>query len=124
MSEELSGVLAPPMHNGEAVFEMPWQGRIFGMAHALADAGLISWDEFRERLIEEIAGWDRTCTGDYAYYDHFQRALERLLTNRGIVSGSDLARRSAVFGARPHGHDHDHHHRHDHDDGSGEPTSG
>lgn len=122
MSDELSGALAPPMLNGEAVFEMPWQGRIFGMAHALADAGLISWDEFRKLLIEEIAGWDRSGTGDYAYYDHFQRALERLLTDRGILSLNDLAQRSAVFGARPDGHDHDH--LHDHDHRSGEPTSG
>lgn len=116
MIEQLSGALAPPMVNGEAVFEAPWQGRVFGMAHALADAGLFSWDEFRACLIEEIGQWDRTGSGEYAYYDHFQRALERLLVARGLVAADVLETRSTVLAARPHGHDHLHHdHDHDHE---------
>ena len=102
------------MENGEAVFEAPWQGRIFGMAHALADAGLFSWDEFRACLIKEISGWERDAVGEYAYYEHFQRALEGLLASSGLVAADVLESRAQQFATRPEGHDHAHGHSHDH----------
>ena len=45
MSEEidLPEKLQPPMANGELVFDEPWQGRLFGMAVALTEAGVIDW---------------------------------------------------------------------------------
>ena len=43
----LSPALAPPMANGELLFEAPWQARVFGMARALSEQGLYTWDEFR-----------------------------------------------------------------------------
>jgi nitrile hydratase accessory protein len=100
------------MANGEVVFEAPWQSRVFGMARALADAGAYDWNDFRARLIEEISAWDRQPDGEYAYYDHFMRALERLLAERGLVAPAELSRRVAELAARPPGHDH--HHDHDH----------
>lgn len=103
---ELSGELAPPMANGEAVFEAPWQGRVFGMARALAEAGLYSWDDFRRCLMDEIARWDRDPQGPYAYYDHFLKALERLLAEQGLIAPGELRSRVEALAARPHGHDH------------------
>lgn len=100
------------MCNGEVVFEAPWQGRVFGMAHALADAGLYQWDDFRARLILEIGRWDRDGEGEYAYFDHFLRAFERLLAERGLLAPAALEQRYALLHARPH--DHDHIHVHDH----------
>ena len=44
---ELAGDIAPPMANGELVFESPWEGRVFGMARVLCEQGLFEWDEFR-----------------------------------------------------------------------------
>ena len=105
------------MRNGEAVFEAPWQGRVFGMAHALADSGVFTWDEFRAQLIAEIADWDRTGAGEYAYFEHFQRALERVLAGRDVVQAAALSERPAALDQRPHGHDqvrHDHHGEHGH----------
>lgn len=98
------------MVNGEVVFEAPWQGRVFGMARALAEAGVYDWDEFRAHLIDEIACWDREGDGDYRYYDHFLRAFEKLLVSRGLVGSDVLGERVETFRARPHGHDHHHHH--------------
>ena len=57
-SMPLEGAIAPPMANGELIFELPWQGRVFGMARSLCDQGVYEWDEFRENLIDEIAYWD------------------------------------------------------------------
>ncbi|MEQ8859515.1 MAG: nitrile hydratase accessory protein [Pseudomonadales bacterium] len=120
---ELPGTLAPPMANGEVLFDAPWQGRVFGMARALAQAGAYDWDEFRARLMDEIAGWDRRHgadpTAEYAYYDHFLRAFERLLADKGLVSADSVGARATAFRARPHGYDHHHHHDHPHDDHSG-----
>ncbi|MEZ5559504.1 MAG: nitrile hydratase accessory protein [Pseudomonadales bacterium] len=106
MTDELEGPLAPPMANGEVLFEAPWQGRVFGMARALCEAGLYTWDEFRAELIREIAHWDREPAGEYRYYDHFQRALERLLARKGMLADAQLERRAELLRARPHGHDH------------------
>ena len=30
---EFTEATAPPMQNGEVVFDEPWQSRVFGMAH-------------------------------------------------------------------------------------------
>jgi nitrile hydratase accessory protein len=114
MSDELTDVLtlelAPPMANGEVVFEAPWQGRAFGMARALAESGACSWDEFRAQLIRAIGEWDRSAAAaagaEYEYWDHFLAALEALLEEKGLVPGPARADRVSELAARPHGHDH------------------
>jgi len=107
---ELGESLQPPMANGEVLFEEPWQGRVFGMAIALHEAGVFAWPEFQSSLIEVVGEWDRGAASDdvYQYYDHFQRALDSILAAKGLVSPADLDGRAAEFAARPHGHDHDH----------------
>jgi nitrile hydratase accessory protein len=114
VSDALVGDLAPPMANGEVVFDAPWQGRVFGMAHSLASAGVFEWNEFRDRLIVELARWDRDGVGPFEYYEHFQRALEGLLADRGLVPVAELETRIGHLAARPHGHDHGHHPQRDH----------
>lgn len=99
---------APPMANGEVVFEAPWQSRIFAMARALCERGLYDWDEFRERLIAEIETADPGA--EYHYFDHFLAALVRLLDEKGICLADEVGDRASTFAARPHGHDHHHHH--------------
>jgi nitrile hydratase accessory protein len=113
---DLTGQAAPPMANGELAFEAPWQGRAFGMATALAAAGVFSWDEFRAELIARIAAWEeRAPEGtDYPYYDCFLEALERLLEVRGVLPAADLSARRASFEGRRPGHDHPHGHDRSH----------
>ncbi len=121
---ELGGAAAPPMLNGELVFEAPWQGRAFGIARGLAEQGVYAWEDFRAQLIEQIGAFDRAIERDEAvsgvttpqflYYDHFLRALETLLIERGIVAPGELSERVHAFEDRPRGHDHDHHNHHHH----------
>ncbi len=110
LTDVLSPALAPPMANGEVVFEAPWQGRAFGMARTLAEAGAYSWDEFREQLIRAIGEWDRSAAAEagaeYEYWDHFLVALEALLEEKGLVPGAVQRERMSELAARPHGHDH------------------
>lgn len=105
---ELEGRVAPPRANGEVVFEAPWQGRIFGMARALSEAGFYEWDEFRLCLIEAIEAWeqDHGPGEDYQYYDLFLRAFTALLEDKGLCVETELSAKSAEFAARPRGHDH------------------
>ncbi len=98
--------LAPPMANGEVIFDSPWQGRVFGMARAMAEDGVFQWEEFRACLIAELAGVEPSAEAPFAYYDYFLRALERLLDEKGVVPEHRLGERFETFMARPHGHDH------------------
>ena len=110
MSEEreLAGPLAPPLANGELLFDAPWQGRVFGMARALADQGAFTWDEFRAELIAVIGAWDAQAedASVYHYYDRFLHALEALLVKRGMLAAGELRAQVDLLEARPHGHDH------------------
>ena len=103
---DLSGDGAPPMLNGEVVFDAPWQSRIFGIARAMCERGLYEWDEFRDRL---IAGIEKADPGaEYRYFDHFLAALVRLLDEKGYCVADDLQGRESAYADRPHGHDHSH----------------
>ena len=51
----MEGEMALPRLNGELVFSAPWEGRAFGIAVALKDGGQCRWEEFRDRLIVEVA---------------------------------------------------------------------
>ena len=93
------------MINGEVQFSQPWQGRVFGMARSLAEAGLYTWDEFRECLIAQLAK-PTSKVDEFEYYDHFQQALEDLLASKTLVSANELAELTHEFAARPHDHDH------------------
>jgi nitrile hydratase accessory protein len=105
---ELEGSIAPPMANGELVFDAPWEGRVFGMARALCEAGHYDWDEFREHLIDEIGAWDQAhdTSESYHYYELFLSALMGLLVEKGIFLVEDVEKLTAELMARPHGHDH------------------
>jgi nitrile hydratase accessory protein len=108
---------APPRLNGELVFAAPWESRVFGLAAALRDRGVFDWDEFRVALIAEIAHWESAHAPDdaYSYYACWQRALLRILTQKGVVAAAELDAREHALAARPAGHDHGHDHELDHD---------
>jgi nitrile hydratase accessory protein len=103
-----AGSEAPPRRNGELVFQAPWESRAFGLAMTLHEAGVFDWEEFRRRLIAEIAAWEASHAADapYEYYQLWLRALERTLAERGLCTQDELEDRASEFDARPHGHDH------------------
>ncbi|MDB9876299.1 nitrile hydratase subunit beta [Pseudomonadales bacterium] len=115
----LHGDTAPPMRNGEMVFEAPWQNRLFGIAEAMCQQGYFDRNTFRVYLIRAIAQWEAENLGqpdhDYAYFDCFQVALAELLHDTAAIEASVLEDRVLELKARPHGHDHSHDHDHDHD---------
>jgi nitrile hydratase accessory protein len=76
------------------VFREPWEAQAFAMAVALRERGLINWTEWAEILGDEIkraqAAGDPD-TGE-TYYRHWLRALERIVTEKGLTNAATLAR--------------------------------
>jgi nitrile hydratase accessory protein len=95
IASDISGPAAIPRRNGEPVFNEPWESRVFGAAVALCERGLFEWDEFRERLIAEVAAADagRDASAQPSlYYERFLSALERLLIDKGICAKEEIER--------------------------------
>ena len=114
MSEPTLSELARQLGCDEAsVFSAPWEARAFAIALGLSQAGLFTWDEFRVRLIAEVGASDRVWERDGTnrqgeYYEHFLRALETLVTEKGIATRSDLMTKIAELQgpAAPDTHEH------------------
>jgi len=117
---DIDGPAAPPRSNGELVFAAPWEGRAFGLVLALADAGVVSYEEFRQRLIARIAAWEaEPASGeDFSYYRCWLEALEQVVQANALVAEADVVERAAQLTSRPAGHDHGHEHPHSHSDGA------
>jgi nitrile hydratase accessory protein len=101
---------APPRSNGELVFDEPWESRAFGIAVALHDAGIVDFEVFRTRLIEEIATWEAEhgpAAADQRYYERWLTALERTLLEAGLVEGNRIeAAREGLEHEWAHDHEH------------------
>jgi nitrile hydratase accessory protein len=85
-----------PRRNGELVFDEPWQGRVFGMAVALSEQGLLPWEEFRQALIAEIATAEAR-GGEFRYYHAWLAAFEQVLATRGAVRAEELEETTFQF---------------------------
>ena len=96
-----------PRRNGELVFEAPWQSRAFGIVLALTEQRVCDYEEFRQRLIASIGKWDKehaaTPEAVYHYYERWLESLQRLVTERGILTEEEIHRRAKLL------HDEDHH---------------
>jgi nitrile hydratase accessory protein len=103
---DLAGPAAPPRRNGELVFAAPWESRVFGVTLALHAAGRFAWEEFRQRLIAEIAARERTAGAAWSYYACWLAALEDLLVAKGVCARTEVEARARALAARPAGHGH------------------
>ena len=121
---DVDGPAAPPRANGELVFTAPWQSRLFGTTMQLRESDRLDWERFRQGLIAEIGRHQDDLASDpdrsdrdYDYWGCWQRALESLLDETGLIDGAELMARTDELAARPAGHDHDHDHGHGHGHG-------
>jgi nitrile hydratase accessory protein len=80
----MGGAEALPRDNGELVFDAPWEGRALAMAIGVVQSLGLPWDEFRSRLVAEIAAQPGR-----PYYESWLSALERLLRERGVLAGEE-----------------------------------
>lgn len=89
--EALPGI---PLDAEGPVFREPWEAQAFAMALALHTAGLFSWSEWAAILGAEIRKAQAAGDPDSgaSYYRHWQAALERIVTEKGVTTGDTLAR--------------------------------
>jgi nitrile hydratase accessory protein len=83
------------LHAAEGpVFREPWEAQAFAMTLALHERGLFSWQEWAATLADEIkraqAAGDPD-TGE-TYYRHWLNALERIVSEKGVVDAQTLTR--------------------------------
>lgn len=76
------------------------------MTVALHERGLFSWAEWAETLSSEVKRPDAAADGS-DYYDHWLRALEKLLAEKGMTETGEVDLVSAAWQraahATPHG---------------------
>lgn len=90
-----------------AVFAEPWEARAFAIAVTLSGGKRFSWDEFRDRLIAEIAHADAAHEGAATsntgeqYYECWLAALEQVLCAKSLLDGEEIDRRAAAIAASP-----------------------
>lgn len=87
-----------PQDEDGPVFAEPWQAQTFGLTLSLHQQGAFSWPEWARYLGDEIRRAQAQGDPDAgnSYYHHWLRALERIVTDRGLVTAPELlARRDA-----------------------------
>lgn len=87
----------------EINFAEPWEARAFAIAIALSESGRFAWEEFRQRLIAEIAQADSAAAGAprVDYYECWLRALEAVLGAKGIAETAEIDRHADRIHANP-----------------------
>lgn len=68
------------------------------MAVAMESRGTYKWEDFRSRLIEQIALGDRQDPPS-DYYQQWFAALEQLALAMGLVTSEELDRRAGEIGS-------------------------
>ena len=81
------------------VFAEPWQAEAFAMTVALHERGLFSWSEWAQALSAEVKKPDAAPDGS-DYYEHWLRALEKLLAAKGAGSRRPRSTPGCRLGAR------------------------
>ena len=98
---------ALPRDEEGPVFAAPWEAQAFAMAVELNARGAFTWKEWSEALGREIAAGTAGGDDGSRYYEHWLAALERLVTEKRLTSGPELATRKAAWKAAaeatPHG---------------------
>jgi nitrile hydratase accessory protein len=90
----------------DPAFAEPWQAQAFALVVALHERGMFSWTEWADALSVEVKG--PSAAGDGSdYYDHWLRALEKLLAAKGVAGTAEVDDLAAAWEraalATPHG---------------------
>ena len=88
------------------VFQAPWEAYAFALAVQLSEQGIFDWPEWSEALTTEIQDAGKDDQGGQ-YYHYWITALEKLLTQHGIISEKALQERKIAwreaYRRTPHG---------------------
>ena len=93
-SADLSLLKGLPVKDDSPVFREPWEAQAFGMALALYERGLFTWDEWAQALSTQILAAQAQGDPDLGntYYRHWLAAIEALVSVKGVISPEELGR--------------------------------
>ena len=106
---DLEGLPRLPRDEQGPVFAEPWQAQAFALAVHLREDGVFTWSEWCAAMNAEITAAQTMGDPDLGdtYYQHWLRALQRLVTSKGLLSSAEIAARHAAWDrahrATPHG---------------------
>jgi nitrile hydratase accessory protein len=85
------------------VFREPWEAVAFALVLKLYQGGHFTWPEWVEYLSGEIqAARERgEVDSGSTYYHHWLAALEKLVKDKGLAKGADLAHRKTEIETNP-----------------------
>ena len=91
---DLSLLKGLPVDGDSPVFREPWEAQAFGMALALHERGLFTWDEWAQALASQIRAAQAQGDPDLGntYYRHWLAAIEALVSAKGASSPEELGR--------------------------------
>ena len=91
---DLSLLKGLPVEGDSPVFREPWEAQAFGMALALHERGLFTWDEWAQALAAQIRAAQAQGDPDLGntYYRHWLAAIEALVSAKGASSHEELGR--------------------------------
>ena len=88
------------------VFQAPWEAYAFALAVELSEQGIFDWPEWTQALASEIRDAGEDDQGSQ-YYHYWMAALEKLLTQHGIITEEALQERKIAwreaYRRTPHG---------------------
>ena len=93
----VSGFGPIDVERDEPVFHEAWEAAVYAVMRASLGTGLYNLDEFRH-------GVERMDPAHYlrsGYYEHWLDGITRVLTEKGVISADELAKRTEFFAARP-----------------------
>lgn len=109
---DLKQVPAIPLDADGAVFNSPWEAKVFAMVVSLHQQGHFAWTEWAATISDEIER-DKANDPETPYYELWLRAAERIIDAKGLCAEADMAAKKNALLAeqqQPHGHSHDHSH--------------
>lgn len=98
-----------PRDEDGPVFSEPWEAQAFAMTLRLCEGGYFTWPEWAACLSEEIEAAQDAGDPDLGdtYYQHWLRALEKIVSQKGLLNTVELSRRKDAWDraahATPHG---------------------
>ena len=102
---DLAALPALPRDPGGPVFAEPWQAQAFALAVRLSEQGYFTWKEWAAALADELKA-AAPDDGSH-YYEHWLKALERLVAAKGLADPASLADRKQAWAdayrRTPHG---------------------
>ncbi len=83
----------------DPVFAEPWQAQAFALAVKLSESGHFTWKEWASALADELKAASQRGEPDDGshYYEHWLRALERLVAAKGLATPAALSERKEAW---------------------------